>query len=282
MRDAADKERMYTFLMGLNETYTAIRSHIFSVQPTPTLVQAYNMVADEEQQREISGSSKSSYEAAVLQTTTPQVESHTTKGRNSDSLPYKSKVRCPICRRTGHTREECFVVIGYPHWWKGRIMTAGDSTPPPTHAVQVVTTDVVPQLNGITSDHLAKLLELMDDSSHSNAANTTMSGNSKPLSWIFDSGCIDHITGDHTRLHDLQPARGHSPVKIPNGSSVPINWIGSVGLESNLSLSRVLHVSEFNYNLISISKLTNAHNCAVTFFPDHFVVQDLQGFKRGP
>ncbi|CAN0847263.1 hypothetical protein LINGRAHAP2_LOCUS4886 [Linum grandiflorum] len=142
MMDAADKERMYTFLMGLNETYTAIRSHILSVQPTPTLAQAYNMVADNEQQREISGSSKSSYEAMVLQTTMLQ-------GSQLGFLPDKSKVRCPVCRRTGHTWEECFVVIGYPDWWKGRIMTAGDSTPRPTRATQVVTTDVVSQLNGI-------------------------------------------------------------------------------------------------------------------------------------
>ncbi|CAN0847072.1 hypothetical protein LINGRAHAP2_LOCUS4777 [Linum grandiflorum] len=105
MRDAADKERMYTFLMGLNETYSAILSHILSVQPTPTLVQAYYMVADDEQQREISGSSKRNYKAAVLQTTTPQVGSHTTKGRNLDSRPDKSKVCCLVCRCTSHTRE---------------------------------------------------------------------------------------------------------------------------------------------------------------------------------
>ncbi|CAN0905345.1 hypothetical protein LINGRAHAP2_LOCUS23607 [Linum grandiflorum] len=101
MRDAADNERLYTFLMGLNETYTAIRSHILSVKPAPTLAQAYNMVVEDEQQREISGSSKSSYEATVLQTTTPQVGSDAAafqvKGRNSDSRPDKSKVRCPVC-----------------------------------------------------------------------------------------------------------------------------------------------------------------------------------------
>ncbi|CAN0847702.1 hypothetical protein LINGRAHAP2_LOCUS5119 [Linum grandiflorum] len=42
--------------MGLNETYTAIRSHIISVQPTPTLAQAYNMIAKDKQHRKISGS----------------------------------------------------------------------------------------------------------------------------------------------------------------------------------------------------------------------------------
>ncbi|CAN0917418.1 hypothetical protein LINGRAHAP2_LOCUS30276, partial [Linum grandiflorum] len=91
MRDAADKEHLYTLLMGLNETYTAIRSHTLAVQPTPTLAQAYNMVAEDGQQREISGSSKCSYEATVLQTTTPQVGSDAAafqvKGRNSDSRP---------------------------------------------------------------------------------------------------------------------------------------------------------------------------------------------------
>ena len=43
----------------------------------------------------------------------------------------------------------------------------------------------------------------------------------------------------------------------------------------NLSLSSVLYVPKFPINLLSIYQLTNSHNCSVTFYPTHYVFQDL-------
>ncbi|CAN0892915.1 hypothetical protein LINGRAHAP2_LOCUS17851 [Linum grandiflorum] len=183
MREAADKEHLFAFLMGLDENYAAIRSHILSLQTTPLLAQAYNMVAEDEQQREISTYSRLPSEAAALQkATTParsdasafQVRSH-----GSDSKPDKSMIRCPVCRCTGHVRDECFKVIGYPDWWKGRtgITTAtNDSTRKPIpRAAQVVVSDASSQLAGITSDQLAKLLALIGHAPSSNMTNANMS-----------------------------------------------------------------------------------------------------------
>ncbi|CAN1193957.1 hypothetical protein LINPERHAP2_LOCUS42288 [Linum perenne] len=64
-------------------------------------------------------------------------------------------------------------------------------------------------------------------------------------------------------------------VRIPNGTKVPVESIGRVTLGSKLTLANVLCVPQFECNLVSISKLTNEHNCAVIFFSDFFVVQYL-------
>ncbi|CAN0857166.1 hypothetical protein LINGRAHAP2_LOCUS6672 [Linum grandiflorum] len=89
IRDAADKERLYTFLMGLNEPYSSIRSHILSLQSVPSLSLAYHMVSEDEQQRLISSSSYGT-DAAALQTV--KQSSHSGSEQRS-SLPRLSSYR---------------------------------------------------------------------------------------------------------------------------------------------------------------------------------------------
>ena len=43
----------------------------------------------------------------------------------------------------------------------------------------------------------------------------------------------------------------------------------------SLPLSSVLSLPNFCFNLISVSKLTHALNCSISFFPDHCLFQDL-------
>lgn len=44
-----EKERLYEFLMGLNEEFNTIRTQILSTKPTPSLSIAYHLVAEDEQ-----------------------------------------------------------------------------------------------------------------------------------------------------------------------------------------------------------------------------------------
>ncbi|KAJ0492662.1 putative retrotransposon Copia-like protein [Helianthus annuus] len=51
-----EKERLYEFLLGLDSEYGTIRTQILAMKPTPSLGIAYHLVADDEQQRAVSGS----------------------------------------------------------------------------------------------------------------------------------------------------------------------------------------------------------------------------------
>ena len=49
-----DQQRLMQFLMGLNESYSAIRGQILLMNPLPSVCQAYSFVCQEEKQRLLS------------------------------------------------------------------------------------------------------------------------------------------------------------------------------------------------------------------------------------
>ncbi|XP_023747472.1 uncharacterized protein LOC111895627 [Lactuca sativa] len=51
-----EKERLYDFLMGLNEEFGALRTRILSTDPLPTLNNAYHLLSQDEQQKKIGAS----------------------------------------------------------------------------------------------------------------------------------------------------------------------------------------------------------------------------------
>ena len=53
LNDRDEKVRLGQFLMGLNETYSAIRGQIMLIQPLPTVKKAYSLLCEEEKQRRL-------------------------------------------------------------------------------------------------------------------------------------------------------------------------------------------------------------------------------------
>ena len=45
------EQKLIQFLMGLNESYTAVRGNILMMTPLPTLGQTYSLLVQEERQR---------------------------------------------------------------------------------------------------------------------------------------------------------------------------------------------------------------------------------------
>ncbi|KAL0370900.1 UNVERIFIED_CONTAM: hypothetical protein Sangu_0408100 [Sesamum angustifolium] len=83
----------------------------------------------------------------------------------------------------------------------------------------------------------------------------------------------------------------HRPVAnsaTPPTSSSPDVFAALHGKSWMLDSGATTHLTEFPVNLLSISQLTQKHNCSVTFFPSYCVFQDLQtrrtiggGHERG-
>ncbi|XP_071699403.1 uncharacterized protein [Rutidosis leptorrhynchoides] len=63
-----DKDRLYDFLMGLNEEYNTVRTQILSSNPIPTVGAAFHLVNQDEQQRIIGNSCSNSSEVSAFQT----------------------------------------------------------------------------------------------------------------------------------------------------------------------------------------------------------------------
>ena len=61
---------------------------------------------------------------------------------------------------------------------------------------------------------------------------------------------------------------------MPNGHAAKIEHIGSIQIGPNLILRDVLHVPDFQFNLLSISKLTKKTGLVVIFSLDSCILLD--------
>lgn len=102
-----------------------------------------------------------------------------------------------------------------------------------------------------------------------------MAGKGGNDDWIIDSGCTEHITRLSDILENKEITPFEKPVIIPNGESIPVRGKGNCRLTEEVKLNGVLSVTNFKCNLLSVSRITNDVQCAVTFFPNFCVMQGL-------
>ena len=69
--------------------------------------------------------------------------------------------------------------------------------------------------------------------------------------------------------------QGGMRVNLPTGDQVSISHIGESLILKDKVVKDVLFVPEFKYNLLAVSQLTKQLKCAVVFFPDFCIFQDL-------
>ncbi|XP_076910204.1 uncharacterized protein LOC143567765 [Bidens hawaiensis] len=93
--------------------------------------------------------------------------------------------------------------------------------------------------------------------------------------WVVDLGATDHITHRLDWFNNDLKNTCELPVTIPNGSSIPVEGRGSCTLSNGIQIKNVLHVPTFTCNLLSVSRLANNLQCAVTFFPEFCVMHAL-------
>lgn len=92
-------------------------------------------------------------------------------------------------------------------------------------------------------------------------------------SWILDTGATNHMTCDLVMFSTV-PEPSNVKIKLHNNAITTLTLTGNVILNEFLTLHNVLYVLEFNFNLLTISHLTNNSNCTVSFLSSHCVLQD--------
>ncbi|KAH0758188.1 hypothetical protein KY290_021681 [Solanum tuberosum] len=94
---AEQDKRLIHFLMGLNEMYNAIRCNILMINTLPSMAQSFAILSQDEKQREVKP-----YNHTDLDSTSLNVFAST-----HNNVEVKG-------RRSGHTRERCYKLHGYP------------------------------------------------------------------------------------------------------------------------------------------------------------------------
>ncbi|KAJ0102246.1 hypothetical protein Patl1_05719 [Pistacia atlantica] len=62
-----EKEKLYDFLMALDEVFGTIKTQILNTKPTPGLGSSYHLVVEDEQQKQVSVARRSAMEVIVFQ-----------------------------------------------------------------------------------------------------------------------------------------------------------------------------------------------------------------------
>lgn len=98
--------------------------------------------------------------------------------------------------------------------------------------------------------------------------------------WILNSGATYHITCFHSMLTKITNC--DIDICLSNDYHTKVKLKGTIQLTPDIFLYDVLLVPAFQFNLISVSKLTSTLHCDVQFLSNLCVIQDsLQKKVKG-
>ncbi|XP_057523601.1 uncharacterized protein LOC130803502 [Amaranthus tricolor] len=109
------KNRLYQFLAGVNETFDKERRDLLLQDPLPTAEEAYAFIRREIMRRGIMKKEPSSEVDSSGSGGVFAVRGRSKKSyRKNDD---RSHLQCTHCGGMRHTKSECFKLVGYPDWW---------------------------------------------------------------------------------------------------------------------------------------------------------------------
>ncbi|KAL8471841.1 hypothetical protein ACS0TY_029179 [Phlomoides rotata] len=104
-----EQDVVMKFLVGLDDSCSAIRSQFLLQSQFPLLAKVYSLLLQEQSQRSLNLPIQTDFVAMLAKN--PNVKFYKDK---------KKHVKCSHCDAPGHTiHDKCFQLIGYPHGWKG-------------------------------------------------------------------------------------------------------------------------------------------------------------------
>jgi len=313
------RKKLMQFLMHLNDEYEAIRGQILLLDPLPTVNKAYAMIQRVERQRHVTHTTAVSREVAaytnrVSPTELDSVNALIARGKvKKDSRKTKTSKFCDHYQKSGHDKDQCFKLIGYPEWYddlKGRKKSAGprlaanvasysdvQDTPlgedlstrgstSKSHfdssLIQALAQEVLKLTKGNRSNALP--CDAKESSFAHFAGNSVFTGFSSiccmtqqglNITWIVDTGASDHMSYDLDLFDSLEALPKPVFITLPDGSVKNVTLGGNVKLDNNITLSKVLYVPEFKFNLLSVTKLLTQQNLCLYIYPTECLFQDL-------
>ena len=98
---------------------------------------------------------------------------------------------------------------------------------------------------------------------------------SSSSTWVIDSGATDHMTCNSSLFTTFQSHPSTSNITLVDESTSCVLGPWTIHPTPLITLTYVLSLPQFSFNLIYVSKLTHTLNCSISFFLDHCLIQDL-------
>ncbi|XP_010552798.1 PREDICTED: uncharacterized protein LOC104823067 [Tarenaya hassleriana] len=105
--ELVERRKVVQFLMKLNESYHPARRQILMLEPLPSISKVYNLVSQEEHQRQVRSSST---DPVVFQASASRFP----RSRFTPLSQGKPRPVCAHCGLKGHTIHRCYKLHGYP------------------------------------------------------------------------------------------------------------------------------------------------------------------------
>ncbi|XP_015163071.1 uncharacterized protein [Solanum tuberosum] len=265
--------RLIQFLMGLNSSYSSVKSSILMMDPLPSVSQAYSLLIQDEKQREVHMESSPSHGAFSV---SHQQFGHNQRFNNTQNFlgnqdgrfktqfdKPKTGLFCTHCKLTNHEVSKCYRLIGFPPNFK---FTKSKKEKFAAHSTSNVQGDQSPDVNA--SANCAGIF-----TPHFNPSFYYFSSHLTSNSWILDLGASDHMNFDYSLLSNVTHLPTLLYVNLPNSHKLKVTHKGSVHILPNLVIDNVLFVPDFKFNLLSVQKLTSQFHCLLTFFSSGAVFQ---------
>ncbi|XP_075521576.1 uncharacterized protein LOC142554787 [Primulina tabacum] len=267
-----EKEKVMQFLMGLNDSFSTVCDSILLMNPLPETPKVHALILQHERQNEIAANRDTTGYNANFAQQKMQIQGRQVKETESYRSTASDKLlKCSHCELDGHTVDRCFYIHGFPpgHRYHGKnVKPKGKKNIKPPSISNVETKQ-------FTAKEYDQIMMLLHKENGNNEPPINTSGNNSISShnvWILDSGASDHVSKN--RPSGNESAAKYPTVQLPNGGYAQIKSVGTMNLCNDMSVDDVLYVPNFKVNLLSISKLTRALNCSVTFYPHFCVLQD--------
>ncbi|XP_073046189.1 uncharacterized protein [Primulina eburnea] len=281
-----------TFLMGLNDSFTHVRSQVLLLDPLPPISRVFALIVQEEWQREVGACQGTSNQgmAFTLKSDRPQTQ----QGSRRPQQFQRGRPYCTTCNVPSHTIETCYKIHGYPPGYKNRFKQGNRVSTAPVNQVagqanvsenqdsstifQNFNKGHMEQLMAMFIQQLSssdKKVDIQDNASNPSTSGTCFSISvpsalNIPTCWIVDSGASRHICSNRDAFIFLKTIQG-SRVTLPNNEYVDVHFCGDVRLGTSLILSDALCIPEFKLNLLSVSCLLERTQNVMTFRSDSFM-----------
>lgn len=204
----------------------------------------------------------------------------------------------------GRTKEGCYKIIGYltdfKNKRKGNMTTtynvhAENANPNMTSSSAVGRREFpdvagvgdLPKAPQLTNEQYNQIMKLLNqDQSVDGSAN--MAGIVhffltcvEKENWIIDTWATNHMVADSSILYEVRAVSqaNSKRIHLPNGGITNVSHVGNYKLRDTGKIRNVLYVCDFQYNLLSISKVTRELHCMVGFYPYFCIFQDLSSEK---
>lgn len=274
----SDQIKLMQFLMGLDSSFSQVRSNILLREPLPSVKISFSICSREESHKLSSSSTSPSEKHAPIGFFANTSDS----GKKKNN---KNTLVCKNCGIKGHTIERCYKLIGYPKDNKGKNDFQSSNKQFSSNMTQADLKESC-DLFHFSSDQISKLLSLIGDKQKVEGVVANMAGVFtknvfqnifRNLKWVIDSGANHHMTSTDWNLKNVVDI---SDLKLkvdhPNGSSASIVKIGDLPLSNSVTLFDVLVVPDFNVNLLSVHKVVKDNKIRVCFDESECYFQDLQ------